>query len=111
MPSKGKLKLATDNRKQRKRNKIYADVVVNITDNSELNYKTKSDKDTTPNRNEKDLRSTMQKLAMSKQELKGVCSLLLSNGSLTAELRHSASIADTSISDNTSAPSNTKEPR
>ena len=85
MPSKGKLKLATDNRKQRKRNKIYADVVVNITDNSELNYKTKNDKDTTPNRNKKALRSTMQKLTMSKQELKSVCSLLLSKDSLTAE--------------------------
>ena len=36
LPSKEKLKLVTDNRQQRKRNKTYADVVVNITDNSVL---------------------------------------------------------------------------
>ena len=35
LPSKEKLKLVTDNRQKRKRNKTYADVVENITDNSE----------------------------------------------------------------------------
>ena len=66
LPSKEKLKLVTDNRQQRKRNKTYADVVVNITDNSVLGYNTKSDNGTTPNRNKTDLRSTGQKLTMSK---------------------------------------------
>ena len=47
--SKEKLKLVTDNRQRRKRNKTYADVVVNITDNSMLWYNTKSDSCTTPN--------------------------------------------------------------
>ena len=48
---------------------------------------------------------------MSKQELKSVCHLLLSEDSLTAEPRPPVLIADTSISDNTSAPSNREEPR
>ena len=103
--------LVTDNRQQRKRNKTYADVVVNITDNSALCYNTKSDNDTTPNRNKKDLRSTGQKSTVSKEELKSVCDLLLSEDSLTAEPRPPVLIADTSISDNTSAPSNAEEPR
>ena len=62
----------TDNRQQQKRNKTYADVVVNIEDNSVLGYNTKSNNDTTPNRSKKDLRSTVQKSAMSKEELKSV---------------------------------------
>ena len=111
LPSKEKLKLVTDNRQQRKRNETYTYVVVNITDNSGLNYKTKSDNGTTPKRNKKDLRSTVQKSTMSKQELKSVCHLLLSEDSLTAEPRPPVLIADTSISDNTSAPSNREEPR
>ena len=104
----------TDNRQQRKRNKTYADVVVNITDNSVLCYNnTKSLNDTTPNRNKKDLRSTGQKSTISKEELKSVCNLLLllSEDSFTAEPRPPVLIADTSISDNTSAPSNTEEPK
>ena len=109
--SKEKLKLVTDNRRQRKRNKTYSDVVVNITDNSVLGHNTKSENGTTPNRNEKDLRSTGQKSTMSKEELKSVCNLLLSEDSLTAEPRPPVVIVDTSISDNTSAPSNTEEPR
>ena len=36
LPSKEKLKLVTDNQQQGKRNKTYADAVVNITENSEL---------------------------------------------------------------------------
>ena len=74
----------TDNRQQRKRNKTYADVVVNIMDNSELCYKTKSDNGTTPNRNKKVLRRTAQKSRISKEELKSVCNLLLSQDSLNA---------------------------
>ena len=100
-----------DNRQQRKRNKTYADVVVNITDNSELSYTTKSDNGTTPNKNKKSLRSTVQKSTMSKEELKSVCILLLPEDSLTVEPRPPVLIADTSVSDNTSAPSNTEEPR
>ena len=65
----------------------------------------------TPNRNKKDLRSNVQKSTMSKEELKSVCDLLLPEDSLTAEPRPSVLIADTSISDNISAPSNTEEPR
>ena len=76
-----------------------------------LGYNTKSDNGTTPNRNKKDLRSTGQNSTMSKEELKSVCNLLLSEDSLTAEPRPPVLIADTSISDNTSAPSNTEEPR
>ena len=101
----------TDNRQQRKRNKTYADVVVNIKDNSVLGYNTKSDNGMTPNRNKTDLRSTGQKSIMSKEELKSVCNLLLSEDSLTAEPRSPFLIADTSISDNTCAPSNSEEPR
>ena len=48
---------------------------------------------------------------MCKEELKSVCNILLSEGSLTTEPRPPVLIADTSISDNTSAPSNTEEPR
>ena len=48
---------------------------------------------------------------MSKEELKSVCNLLLSEDSLTAELRLPVLIADTSISDNTSIPSNTEKPQ
>ena len=48
---------------------------------------------------------------MSKEELKSVCNLLLSEDSLTAEPRPPVLIADTSIFDNSSAPSNTEEPR
>ena len=57
------------------------------------------------------LRSTVQKSTMSKEELKSVCNLLLSKDPLTAEPRPPVLIADTSVSDNTSAPSNTEEPR
>ena len=53
LPSKEKLMLVTDNRQQRKRNKTYADVVVNITDNSALCYNTKSDNGTTPTETKK----------------------------------------------------------
>ena len=53
-------------------------------DNSELCYKTKSDNGTTPNRNKKVLRSTTQKSRISKEELKSVCNLLLSQDSLNA---------------------------
>ena len=48
---------------------------------------------------------------MSKEELKSVCNLLLSEDSLTPEPRPPVLIADTSICDNTSAPSNPEEPR
>ena len=47
---------------------------------------------------------------MSRVELRSVCNLLLSEDSLTEEPRPPALIADTSISDNTSAPLNTEEP-
>ena len=57
--SKEKLKLVTDNQQQRKRNKTYADVVANITDNSELCYKRKSDNEMSPNKNKKNLRGTV----------------------------------------------------
>ena len=60
----------TDNRQEQKRNKTYADAVVNIMDNSVLCYNTKSDNGTTPNGNKKDLRRTGQKSTMSKEELK-----------------------------------------
>ena len=50
LPSKEKLKLMTDNRQQGKRNKSYENVVVNITDNSELRYETKSDNGRTPHK-------------------------------------------------------------
>ena len=101
----------TDNWQQQKRNKTYADVVVNITDNSELYYNTKSNNGTTPKKNKKYLKSTGQKSTMSKEELKSVCNLLLSEDSLTAESRLPVLIADTSISDNTSVPSNTEKPQ
>ena len=48
---------------------------------------------------------------MSKEELKSVCNLLLSEDSLTAESRLPVLIADTSISDNTNVPSNTEKPQ
>ena len=57
------------------------------------------------------LRSAVQKSTMSKEELKSVCNLLLSEDSLTAESRLPVLIADTSISDNTSVPSNTEKPQ
>ena len=85
LPSKEKFKLVTDNRRQWKRNKTYADVVVNITDNLELRYKTESDNGTTPNRNKKGSRSTVQKPMMSKERLKSVCNLILSEDTLNAE--------------------------
>ena len=85
LPSKEKFKLVTDNRRQWKRNQTYADVVVNITDNLELRYKTESDNGTTPNRNKKGSRSTVQKPMMSKERLKSVCNLILSEDSLNAE--------------------------
>ena len=65
-------------------------------DNSVLCYKTKND-DTSPDRNRKDLRSTVQKPTISKEELKSVCNLSLSEDSLTmtAEPRPPVLIADT----------------
>ena len=48
---------------------------------------------------------------MSKEELKSVCNLLLSEESLTAELRPPVLIPDTLISDNPSASLNTEESR
>ena len=45
---------------------------------------------------------------MGKEELNSVCDLLLPEDSLTAEPRPPVLIADTSISDNTSIPSNTE---
>ena len=48
---------------------------------------------------------------MSKEKLKSVCDLLLSEDSLTAEPRPPVLIADTSISDNTSITSNTEVPQ
>ena len=41
-------------------------------------YKTKNDNDTSPNTNKEDLKGTVQKSTMSKEELKSVCSLSLS---------------------------------
>ena len=82
---------------------------MNITDNSELYYNTKSNNGTTPNKNKKCLKSTGQKSTMSKEELKSVCNLLLSEDPLTAEPRPPVLIADTSISNNSSAPSNTEQ--
>ena len=88
-------------------------ISTDITDNPvlELEYNTKSDNGTTPNRNKTNLRSTGQKSTMSKEELKSVYNLLLSEDSLAAEPRPPVLVADTSIYDNTSAPSNTEEPR
>ena len=48
---------------------------------------------------------------MSKEELKSVCNLLLSEESLTAELRPPVLIPDTLLSDNPSASLNTEESR
>ena len=48
---------------------------------------------------------------MSKEEQKSVCNLLLPEDSLIAELRTPVLTADTSSTDNTSARSNTEEPR
>ena len=48
---------------------------------------------------------------MSKEEQKSVCNLLLPEDSLTAELRPPVLTADSSSPDNTSATSNTEEPR
>ena len=48
---------------------------------------------------------------MGKEELKSVCNLSLSEDSSPAEPRPSVLITDTSISDNTSAPSNSEEPQ
>ena len=48
---------------------------------------------------------------MSREEVKSVCNFLLSEESLTAEPSSPVSITNTSISDNDSGPSNTKEPR
>ena len=42
IPSKEELKLVTANRQQRKRNKTYADVIVNIKDDLEVWYKKKA---------------------------------------------------------------------
>ena len=60
----------TDNLQQLKRSKRYADVVVNITDKPELCCKIKSNNDTSPDKNKKDLKGTVQKSIMSKEELK-----------------------------------------
>ena len=67
---KKQLKLVTDNLQQLKRSKRYADVVVNITDKPELCCKIKSNNDTSPDKNKKDLKGTVQKSIMSKEELK-----------------------------------------
>ena len=75
---KEKLKLVTENQKRQKRNKTNADVVVDITWNLELYYKIKNDNAASPNRNKEDLKSTMQKSMMSREELKSVFNLLFS---------------------------------
>ena len=80
-------------------------------DNSELSYKTKSYNGLSHSRNKNDLKSTVQKSTMSKEELKSICNLLLSEDPLTAEPRPPVLIVDTSISGNTNTPSNTEEPR
>ena len=90
----------TSIRKHRKRNKIYADVEVNITDNLELCCKKKSYNDMIPNRNKEHLKNTVQKSTMSKEELENIFILSLSEGSLTVETRPPVLIADTSISNN-----------
>lgn len=92
----------TSIRQHRKRNKIYADVEVNITDNLELFCKTKSYNDMIRNRNKEDLKNTVQKSTMTKEELENIFILLLSEGSLTVETRPPVLIADTSISNNAS---------
>ena len=74
------------------KNRTYADVVRNIWDNSEL-------------------WSSVQKSKMNKEEQKSVCNLLLPEDSLTVKLRPPVLIADSSSPDNTSATSNTEEPR
>ena len=53
----------------------------------------------------------MQKSTMSKEELKIVYNLSLFEGSLNAEPRPPVLTVDTSISENTSAPSNIEEPQ
>ena len=55
-------------------------------------------------------RSTVQKLTVSKKDLKRVCKLKLSEDPLTVKPRLPVLIVDTSISDNASVPSNTEEP-
>ena len=53
----------------------------------------------------------MQKSIRSKKEPKGVCNLLLSEVSMNAEPRPPVLSTDSSISDNTCAPSTTEKPR
>ena len=48
---------------------------------------------------------------MSKEELKRVCNLLLTEESLTAEPKPPVLLANTSVSNNTSTPSNTRTSR
>ena len=59
--SKENLKLVSDNEQQRKRNKIYGDVVVTFTDHLELCFKTKNENDANPNRSNEGLKMTVQK--------------------------------------------------
>ena len=73
---------------------------MNITDNLELCCKTKSYNDMIRNRNKEDLKNTVQKSTMTKEELENIFILLLSEGSLTVETRPPVLIADTSISNN-----------
>ena len=77
LPPKENLKLVIDNPQQCKRNKTYVAVVVNIKYNLEFCFKAKNDNDTSPNRNKEDLKSTLQKSMMRKEELKSVWNLSL----------------------------------
>ena len=58
----------------------------------------KNDNDTRPNRNKEDLKGAVQKPALSKEELKSVCNLLLSEVSLTVEPRPPVLKFDTLVS-------------
>ena len=74
---------------------------MNVTYKLDLCYKTKNDRAASPNRNKEYFKSTAQKPTMSKEVLKSVCNLLLFEDYLE----------DTSISNNTNTPSNTKKRR
>ena len=99
----------TDYPKRQQGNKTHADVVVNITDNLKLYYKTKYNNGTSPNINKENLKSTVQQLTMSKEELKTVCNLLFSEDSLTVEPRPPVLMVDTSISNNINTTLNTEK--
>ena len=100
-PSEEQLKFITDNRHQRKKNRTYADAVVNIPDDPAVFSTT----------NESSRSKLDNKTVLTSEELRWIYDIMLSDEPKVVDTCSPVLSTNTSISENTSAPYRTDCPR